>query len=72
MLLWFSQVGGLCVIAVGVVAVKKVPKLTQLDDTTPDPAISLLWIGGVMIVIGTMGCMGPLREHIILLKMVDT
>ena len=56
--------------AIGVVAVKKVPQLISLDDLTVDPAVFLLWVGGVMLVMGFLGCMGPLREHLLLLKLV--
>ena len=56
--------------AIGVVAVKKVPQLISLDDMAVDPAVFLLWVGGVMLVMGFLGCMGPLREHLFLLKLV--
>ena len=57
---------------VGVVAVKQESQLVSLDDMAVDPAVFLLWVGGVMLVMGFLGCMGPLREHLILLKLVST
>lgn len=66
------QIGGLFLIAVGVVAVKEEISLSALDDLAVDPTVFLLFVGSVMVIVGFVGCLGPLREHIILLKMVST
>ena len=65
------QVGGLVLVAIGSWARLERTKFGSFDNLAVDPAIFLVIVGCVMFFISIFGCLGSLRENILLLKCVS-
>ncbi|KFM82512.1 Tetraspanin-33, partial [Stegodyphus mimosarum] len=65
-LYWFL---GVVTIGIGVlVYVIQVYPVLRLIDLTPNPAILMIMLGGILFVMAVFGCVGTLRENICLLR----
>ena len=65
------QITGVLFIVIGTWARLQKVKIGSLDYLATDPAFFLLTLGSIMFVISMPGCLGSLRENVLLLKLVS-